>query len=158
MITKKAKKSMFAIANDDLVQQKQVSLDDLDVRSAVNIANNSRPLNFRYSENKNLLKDNLYDKETVLEKIWGRMQMSSFFLFAKNNGFRRLCTYLNQNSIFNMIIVICIFVSSVLLIFDSPTMFKDDKFLKDSIGKADLVFTIVFVIEMIVKMVAQNVW
>lgn len=83
--------------------------------------------------------------------------MSSFFLFAKNNAFRRLCTYLNQNSIFNMIIVICIFVSSVLLIFDSPTMFKDNIFLKDSIGKADLVFTIVFVIEMIVKMVAQNV-
>lgn len=44
---KKAKKSMFAIANDDLVQQKQVSLDDLDVRSSVNIASNSRPLNFR---------------------------------------------------------------------------------------------------------------
>lgn len=64
---------------------------------------------------------------------------------------------MNQNSIFNMIIVICIFVSSVLLIFDSPTMFKDNIFLKDSIGKADLVFTIVFVIEMIVKMVAQNV-
>lgn len=44
---KKTKKSMFAIANDDLMQQKQVSLDDLDVRSAVNIVSNSRPLNFR---------------------------------------------------------------------------------------------------------------
>lgn len=84
--------------------------------------------------------------------------MSSFFIFAKNNGFRRLCTYLNQDPVFNAIIVFCIFVSSVLLIFDSPTMFKENLFLKDSIRNADLVFTIVFILEMIVKMVSQNVW
>lgn len=65
---------------------------------------------------------------------------------------------MNQNSIFNAIIVFCIFVSSILLIFDSPTMFKDQTFLKEVIQKADLVFTIVFVIEMLVKMVSQNVW
>lgn len=37
-------------------------------------------------------------------------------------------------------------------------MFKDQTFLKKFIQKADLVFTIVFVIEMLVKMVSQNVW
>jgi len=37
-------------------------------------------------------------------------------------------------------------------------MFKDQTFLKEVIQKADLVFTIVFVIEMLVKMVSQNVW
>lgn len=65
---------------------------------------------------------------------------------------------MNQNSIFNAIIVFCIFVSSILLIFDSPTIINDNTFIKDTIKKADLVFTIVFVIEMIVKMVSQNVW
>jgi len=43
---KKTKKSMFAIANDDL-KEKQNTLDDLDVRDSVNLNMHSKPLNFR---------------------------------------------------------------------------------------------------------------
>lgn len=127
------------------------------MRNPVAIDNNYKPLNIINDESK-MEKEKTYTKENVWQQIWGRMQMSSCFIFVKNSGFRRLCTYLNNNQIFNLIIIFCIIVSSILLVFDSPTQFSNNQWLKDIIQISDRIFTVVFIIEMIVKMVSQNVF
>jgi sulfatase maturation enzyme AslB (radical SAM superfamily) len=93
---------------------------------------------------------------SLLMQIWNKMRVSSFFIFDKENMFRRWCTEIKDNNGFNNFIMIAIIVSSILLVFQTPDL--DPLDIKSVIlNYLDQVFTIIFIAEMLIKMVSMCV-
>lgn len=64
---------------------------------------------------------------SLLMQIWNKMRVSSFFIFDKENAFRRFCSEVKDNNHFNNFIMISILVSSGLLITQTPDMNPESK-------------------------------
>lgn len=93
---------------------------------------------------------------SLLMQIWNKMRVSSFFIFDKENWFRRWCTEIKDNNSFNNFIMVAIIVSSILLVFQTPDLDPNSNQSK-VLGHLDSVFTIVFIAEMLIKMISMCV-
>lgn len=93
---------------------------------------------------------------SLLMQIWNKMRVSSFFIFDKENAFRRLCTEIKDNNTFNNFIMIAILVSSGLLITQTPDMDPMSD-IAIWLGWIDQAFTVIFLAEMLIKMVSMCV-
>ncbi|XP_068600029.1 dihydropyridine-sensitive L-type skeletal muscle calcium channel subunit alpha-1-like [Brachionichthys hirsutus] len=77
-------------------------------------------------------------------------EASSFFIFGPQNKFRKLCYKIVNASSFTNLILLFILLSSISLAAEDPI---DPKSYRNMIlGKADIVFTTVFTIEIVLKM------
>ena len=82
-------------------------------------------------------------------------EYSSFFIFSPENSFRKLCHKIVNLNIFNNIILLCICFSSITLAFESPIP-TSNKFITSLLEGIDIFFTLIFFIEICLKMVADG--
>nr|XP_026689963.1 voltage-dependent L-type calcium channel subunit alpha-1D isoform X2 [Ciona intestinalis] len=82
-------------------------------------------------------------------------QATSFFIFTPTNPFRKWCHFIANNNIFNNGIFVCIMLSSVALACEDPIDSKSE--LNEVLKYFDYVFTGIFTVEIILKMVAYGV-
>ena len=80
----------------------------------------------------------------------------SLLVFGPHNGFRRACNAIATSATFEQFIMAAILVSSACLAVDTPRLDAESD-LKATIAQLDLLFTAVFVGEMLIKMVALGV-
>jgi hypothetical protein len=80
---------------------------------------------------------------------------NSLFCFGPENMFRRWCNKLIQQKAFDWVIMFFIFVSTILLCMESPTYDPDSTYMM-TLGKIDYVMTIIFVLEMCIKIIAMG--
>lgn len=58
------------------------------------------------------------ERDEILEEIWSRMRVSSFFIFEKDNWIRVWCEkQIQPETAFEWFIVVCILISSLMLVF-----------------------------------------
>jgi len=88
-------------------------------------------------------------------QIWNEMKKSSFFIFHKESDFRKHCTTIKNNNHFNNFILCIIMISSVQLVIDTPDLNPDGQ-ISFIIFWLDKTYTLIFCIEMTVKMVALD--
>ncbi|XP_065218942.1 muscle calcium channel subunit alpha-1 isoform X4 [Planococcus citri] len=81
-------------------------------------------------------------------------QASSFFVFSSTNWFRILCHKIINHSYFTNTILVCILVSSALLAAEDPT--GKDKSRTEILAWFDNFFTLVFTIEIFLKMITYG--
>lgn len=91
------------------------------------------------------------------EKQMPMPESSSFFIFKKDNRFRKFCHKVVTLHLFNNIIMICIFFSSITLALETPI--KKDKLTAGDImlQVVDQIFTIIFFFEVLLKMISDGV-
>nr|CAB3227402.1 voltage-dependent L-type calcium channel subunit alpha-1D-like [Phallusia mammillata] len=82
-------------------------------------------------------------------------QATSFFIFTPTNPFRVWCYDISSNNIFNHGIFICIMLSSVALACENPI--NSQSALNEVLKYFDYVFTGIFAVEILLKMVANGV-
>nr|QFP39652.1 voltage-gated calcium channel subunit alpha 1-like protein [Tridacna squamosa] len=79
---------------------------------------------------------------------------SSLFIFSPTNKFRRICHAIICHSYFGNIVLACILISSGMLAAEDPLNSKSDR--NRILNYFDYIFTSVFTIEIIVKIVAYG--
>ncbi|XP_078500327.1 voltage-dependent L-type calcium channel subunit alpha-1S isoform X1 [Lissotriton helveticus] len=84
------------------------------------------------------------------EKAVPMPEASSFFIFSPTNKFRILCHRIINATTFTNIILLFILLSSISLAAEDPI--RQDSFRNMLLSKADIVFTAVFTIEIVLKM------
>ena len=77
----------------------------------------------------------------------------SLFIFDNTNPLRLSCAKLAQHKWFDQIILVCILVSSLGLALDNPLSNRDSSF-NTVLGLMDLLFSIIFIIELVIKVIA----
>lgn len=101
---------------------------------------------------------------SALEKA--TLHGNAFGCLDTNNGFRRICNGIARHNIFEGFILFCIIASSILLVLDGPSACKNnpakfDQGCKDMwavLDLVDVVFVVIFTIEMVLKMVAFGLY
>jgi len=83
-------------------------------------------------------------------------ESSSFFVFSFTNRFRKVCYNITNNKHFNNCVFICIMLSSLALALEQPLM--QHSALNEVLDKIDYVFTTIFTLEIILKMIAFGVF
>merc|ERR1719427_1177307 len=83
-------------------------------------------------------------------------ESSSFFVFSFTNRFRKVCYNITNNKHFNNCVFICIMLSSLALALEQPLM--QHSALNEVLDKIDYVFTTIFTLEIILKMIAFDVF
>ncbi|DAZ92554.1 TPA: hypothetical protein N0F65_012784 [Lagenidium giganteum] len=80
---------------------------------------------------------------------------NSLFLLSKKNRFRRWCTALVANPVFDSCILMLITLSSLSLALDNPLNDPEGQ-LASFLSTMDSVFTVIFLLEMIMKIIAYG--
>merc|ERR1719376_1240810 len=83
-------------------------------------------------------------------------ESSSFFVFSFTNRFRKVCYNITNNKYFNNCVFVCIMLSSLALALEQPLMQQST--LNKVLDKIDYVFTTIFTMEIILKMIAFGVF
>ena len=91
------------------------------------------------------------------EKQMPMPEASSFFIFNKHNRFRRFCHKIVTLHLFNNIIMICIFFSSLTLALDTPIKSQTPTMGENMLLVVDQLFTIIFFFEVLLKMISMGV-
>ena len=92
------------------------------------------------------------------EKQQPMPEESSFFVFSKDNKFRRFCHKIVTLHLFNNIIMICIFFSSLTLALDTPIKNPGGRTIgEDMLFVVDQLFTVIFFFEVLLKMISMGV-
>ncbi|CAG9569858.1 unnamed protein product [Danaus chrysippus] len=81
---------------------------------------------------------------------------SSFFIFSKTNWFRVTCYKIQNNSWFRNLILLCILASSLMLAMEDPVGRKGNENWSEMLRKIDYVFTTVFTIELVLKLITYG--
>ena len=81
-------------------------------------------------------------------------EVTSFFIFKKDNPFRILCWKIQAHPICSNIILVCILVSSAFLACEDPLRSKSE--INQILGKFDYFFTTVFTIECSLKLISYG--
>ncbi|RWS32012.1 voltage-gated calcium channel-like protein [Leptotrombidium deliense] len=92
--------------------------------------------------------------EEVPTKVKPIPKYSSLFIFSPTNKIRVFCNKIICHSYFGNIILVCIMISSGMLAAEDPL--DRDPYRKDLLEKFDKFFTIVFVIEIILKVIVYG--
>ena len=86
-----------------------------------------------------------------------KFQGKSLMLFDVEHPVRKICHRIVDDKQFEMIIMVCIVLSSLSMAFESPAALEDKSF-ADALEAVDIVFTIVFLAEMLMKLVAYGLY
>ncbi|KAF5296914.1 hypothetical protein FQA39_LY12271 [Lamprigera yunnana] len=81
---------------------------------------------------------------------------SSFFIFSPTNRFRIFCHWLCNNSWFGNVILVCILVSSALLVMEDPLASNVETTLGKALTYSDYLFTTIFLLELLLKTIAYG--
>mmetsp|Transcript_12151 Transcript_12151/g.42104 ORF Transcript_12151/g.42104 Transcript_12151/m.42104 type:complete len:1551 (-) Transcript_12151:19-4671(-) len=92
--------------------------------------------------------------EVVLDTSRGNR---SLYLFAINSPVRVLCLRVVKHQTFDNIMVVCICVSSLMLAIEDPWVENPGTF-EDVLSYIDLMFTAIFLIEAVLKLIAYGLW
>ncbi|KOO32786.1 sodium channel protein type 9 subunit alpha [Chrysochromulina tobinii] len=96
------------------------------------------------------------EAETEVELIGPEpLEGVSLFCLGPANGFRQGCRWIAEHSIFDQFIILLIIASSVCLAIDVPRLDPDSE-LKAQLDRLNLIFTALFVLEMMLKIVAYG--
>ena len=94
-------------------------------------------------------------KPTFIQRLKGKqksLEGVSCGLFSETNKFRRACSAICQNTVFDSVVILLIILSSVMLTFESPL--ADPKSgLAKIFESADLAFTVIFILEAAIKII-----
>ena len=82
-----------------------------------------------------------------------KFQGKALMLFDVEHPVRKICHRIVDDKQFEMIIMVCIVLSSLSMAFESPAALEDKSF-SDALEAVDIVFTIIFLAEMLMKLVA----
>ena len=86
-----------------------------------------------------------------------RYRSNSLKLFSPTNPLRRFCYAVVDDKRFDLFIMLCIAVSSLTMIFESPKAMEKESF-ASALDAVDIIFTVLFAMEMVVKLVAYGMW
>ncbi|CAH2106214.1 unnamed protein product [Euphydryas editha] len=81
----------------------------------------------------------------------------SLYIFAPNNKIRRLCTWMVTRSWFDNIVLLFIALNCITLAMERPNIPPDSKE-RQFLSSANYVFTVVFAVEMFIKVVASGMF
>ncbi|XP_064071851.1 voltage-dependent T-type calcium channel subunit alpha-1G-like isoform X2 [Vanessa tameamea] len=81
----------------------------------------------------------------------------SLYIFAPNNKIRRLCTWMVTRSWFDNIVLLFIALNCITLAMERPNIPPDSKE-RSFLSSANYVFTVVFAVEMFIKVVASGMF
>ena len=81
----------------------------------------------------------------------------SLKLFSPTHPLRRFCYAVVDDKRFDLFIMLCIAVSSITMIFESPKAMEKESF-ANALDAVDLTFTVLFAMEMVMKLVAFGLW
>ena len=91
------------------------------------------------------------------EKQLPMPEATSFFIFSKDNRFRKFCHKIVTLHLFNNIIMICIFFSSLTLAMETPIKNPKPTAAEIMLRVVDQIFTIIFFFEVLLKMISMGV-
>ena len=80
---------------------------------------------------------------------------SSFFIFHKEGYFKKLCININQSMWFNYFNYFVIFVSTITILIENPWI-DSKSTLSKTLNIMNIVFTVIFTFEMLVKSIAND--
>ena len=86
-----------------------------------------------------------------------RYRSNSLKLFSPTNPLRRFCYAVVDDKRFDLFIMLCIAVSSFTMIFESPKAMEKESF-ASALDAVDITFTVLFAMEMVMKLVAYGMW
>ena len=86
-----------------------------------------------------------------------KFQGKALMLFDVEHPVRKICHRIVDDKQFEMIIMVCIVLSSLSMAFESPAALEDKSF-SDALEAVDIVFTIIFLAEMLMKLVAYGLF
>lgn len=92
---------------------------------------------------------------SVINKVRPIPEGSAFFIFSNTNRFRIFCHWFCNHSVFSNFILVCILVSSALLALEEPIK-KEDDFATKLLGNCDIMFTLIFTIELLLKTISYG--
>lgn len=94
-------------------------------------------------------------KKFTNSKFYLYISQSSLFIFHKNSAIRKICMIVTNNTIFNIICLILVIMSCIVIMLD--TAYVDQKSTKKKIlYNCDGVFTIIFMIEMFLRIISDG--
>ena len=85
--------------------------------------------------------------------LWSKVKPKSLFIFGRYNPIRNFCIELTRHKWFKNFILVAILVNSVFLAADQPAV-QNPKVLDDILLVSEYVFTILFFLEAIIKIIA----
>ena len=91
----------------------------------------------------------------VLSPIWNYMKHSSLFIFHKNSKFRKIVSKIAYNKLFGYIIYLMIIGNCIMMCFDNPWIDPDSRN-KKVLDGFNIFFNIVFIIEGVIKIIADD--
>ena len=81
---------------------------------------------------------------------------NSLFLFDSHNAFRKLCLALEHHWLFQWTVFVCTFASCIVVAVEAPSYTKDGVAQSSSVFAGDMFLTVVFLLEMLIKVVARG--